>query len=199
MRFPLVLSAAALAAACATSSSQTDSAAPAMVENTGVVGQAAAARHAKLTVKVKSIDKATRHMTVEGEGGATESFAVPPEVKRFDEIAVGDTIVVEAEQGLLLEYQPPGSATVEPTAVAAGAKAGATAPPAGAVVGGVQSTVTVTAIDTQKRLVTFQGPAGNSYQVAAGPKVQLDKLKVGDKLLATYVESLAIGIEKPKL
>jgi hypothetical protein len=34
--------------------------------------------------------------------------------------------------------------------------------------------------------------------VKAGPKVQLEKLKVGDKLLATYVEAVAIKLEKAK-
>ena len=32
----------------------------------------------------------------------------------------------------------------------------------------------------------------------AGPKVQLEKLKVGDRLLATYVEAVAIKLEKAK-
>jgi hypothetical protein len=33
--------------------------------------------------------------------------------------------------------------------------------------------------------------------VKAGPKIQLEKLKVGDRLLATYVEAVAIKLEKP--
>jgi hypothetical protein len=58
--------------------------------------------------------------------------------------------------------------------------------------------VTVTAIDPAKRLVSFTGPGGNVFQVKAGPKVQLEKLKVGDRLLATYVEAVAIKLEKAK-
>jgi hypothetical protein len=61
---------------------------------------------------------------------------------------------------------------------------------------GIQATVTVTAIDAPKRLVVFQGPQGGVYQVKAGPKVQLEKLKVGDKLLATYAEAVALKLEK---
>ena len=62
----------------------------------------------------------------------------------------------------------------------------------------MRSTVTVVKIDVAKRLVTLQGPGGNVYKVKAGPKIQLEKLKVGDKLLATYVEAVAITLEKSK-
>jgi hypothetical protein len=32
--------------------------------------------------------------------------------------------------------------------------------------------------------------------VKAGPKIALDKLKVGDRLFATYLATVAIGVEK---
>jgi hypothetical protein len=32
--------------------------------------------------------------------------------------------------------------------------------------------------------------------VTAGPKIPLEKLKVGDHLLATYVEAVAVGVER---
>jgi hypothetical protein len=127
-----------------------------------------------------------------------QTFKVGPEVKRFNEFAVGDLIVVTYEQGLALEFQPAGSETVPPTAVATGARAEKDQAPGAVAAAGVRGTVTVTAIDMANRLVTFQGPGGNSYKVKAGPKIQLEKLKVGDRLLATYVEAVAINLEKPK-
>jgi hypothetical protein len=105
-------------------------------------------------------------------------------------------IVVEVSQGLLLEYQAPGSAAVPPAAVVAAGVAGAGSPPGGAAVGGIQATVTIVDIGTESRIVTFQDPDGNKYKVKAGPKLQIEKLKVGDRLIASYVETFAIGIEK---
>jgi len=61
---------------------------------------------------------------------------------------------------------------------------------------GIQATVTITAIDTEKRLVSFQGEGGKVYQVKASPMIRLEKLKVGDRLLATYVETVAIRLQK---
>ncbi len=160
-------------------------------------GMAGASRVQKATATVKAIDAANREVTLEAKG-QTQTVKAGPAVKRFDEIAVGDTVVVQFEQGLLLEYQPPGSATVEPTAVAAGGRADAEKAPGGAAAAGIQATVTITAIDLPNRMVVFQGPQGNVYQVKAGPKVQIEKLKVGDKLLATYAEAVAIQLEKKK-
>jgi hypothetical protein len=165
---------------------------------TGTPGKAEARRSAKVTAKVKAVDVANRTVTLQNEAGATQTFKVGPEVKRLDEFAVGDTIVIEYEQGLALEFQPAGSETVTPTVTTGGAVAGKDQAPGAVAAAGVQATVTVTAIDQGKRLVSFQGPGGNVYQVKAGPKIQLEKLKVGDRLLATYVEAVAIKLEKAK-
>jgi Cu/Ag efflux protein CusF len=163
----------------------------------GVPGKATATRTATLTATIKAIDAATRSVTLQNQAGATQTIKAGPQVKRFDEFAVGDTILVVVEQGLVLEYQSAGTPAVAPTAVVAGDRAGPDQAPEGVVAAGVQATVTVTAIDSPNRMVVFQGPAGTLYQVKAGPEVKLEKLKVGDRLLATYVEAVAVRLEKP--
>jgi hypothetical protein len=75
-------------------------------------------------------------------------------------------------------------------------RAGRDQAPGAVASAGVQGTVTVTAIEASARLVSFQEPGGNVYQVKAGPTVQLEKLKVGDRLLATYVETVAVNLLK---
>jgi Cu/Ag efflux protein CusF len=172
--------------------------APVEMKTSGTPGKAVATRSAQVTATIKAIDVAARSLTLQNQAGETETFKVGPQVQRFAELAVGDVIVVDYEQGLALEFQPAGSETVAPTAVAAGGRAGKDQAPGAAAAAGVQATVNITAIDVAKRLVTFQGPGGNVYQVKAGPKVQIEKLKVGDRLLATYVESVAVKLEKPK-
>ena len=72
----------------------------------------------------------------------------------------------------------------------------ASQPPGAAALAAVQSTVTVTAIDLESRIVQFQDPDGNKYQVKAGPELSIDKLVVGDRLLATYAATLAIAVNK---
>ncbi len=201
MRIHIVASLAALSLAASAHAAEPAAAAPAKkgpveVQQTGKKGQAGAARVVKLTATVKAVDAAARTVTLEGKNGQTQTVKVPPEVKRFDEIAAGDTVAIQLEQGLLLEYQPADAAVVQPKVEAAAAKAEPGKAPAAAVAAGVQATVTITAIDLKNRMVVFEGPQGGVYQVKAGPKIQIEKLKVGDKLLATYAEAVAIKLEK---
>jgi hypothetical protein len=130
--------------------------------------------------------------------GGVETLKVGPGVKHLDTFAVGDTVIVDYEQGLALEFQPAGSEFVPPTPLPTGAPSDKD--PSVVASGGqsVQSTVTVTAINVAKRLVTIQTPGGNVFRVKAGPKIQIDKLKVGDRLLGTYMEAVAIKLEKAK-
>jgi len=139
---------------------------------------------------------AKRTVTIQEANGAVETITVGPEVKRLAEVAVGDTIVVEFERGLLLEYQPVGTEAVAPHAVAVGGRTGAAQAPGGAVAAAIQGTVTIVAIDAGSRVVTLQGPEGRTFKVKAGRDVALEKLKVGDRLLATYAEAMAITLEK---
>ncbi len=159
-------------------------------------GKAEAVRKQVLTATVTAVDKAARTVTLKGPDGKTQTFKAGPQVLRFDEIAAGDTVRIEFEEGLALEFQPAGTAPVAPEAVVVADRAGKDQAPGAVAAAGVRATVTVTAIDMKNRIVVFQGPGGNLYQVKAGPKIQLEKLKVGDKLLATYVEAVAMTLEK---
>jgi hypothetical protein len=171
---------------------------PVEVDNTGTPGKASASRTVKAAATITAIDVAARTVTLRSGSSEPQTIKVGPEVKRFAEFAVGDVIKVEYDQGLAFEFQPAGSENVPLTAIASGARAESDKAPGGVAAAGVRGTVTVTAIDMAKRLVSITGPEGNVYQVKAGPKVQLEKLKVGDRLLATYVEAVAIKLEKAK-
>jgi len=191
-----------LVAVLASVSAQAQAPAPAgqgfvEMKASGVPGKATATRRAQLKATVKAVDLATRTVTLQNQAGATQAIKVGPQVQRLAEVAVGDTIVIEVEQDLVLEFQSAGTPAVEPQAVALGERSSKDQAPEGVVAAGVQATVTVTAIDAPNRMVVFQGPGGTLYQVKAGPEVKLEKLKVGDRLLATYVEAVGVKLEKP--
>lgn len=61
----------------------------------------------------------------------------------------------------------------------------------------VQVAATVQAIDKAKRLVTLKGPEGNTFAVQAGPEVRnFDQIKVGDQVVARYVEAITLELRK---
>jgi hypothetical protein len=159
-------------------------------------GKATATRLAVDSATIVGLDVPGRVIALRRRNGEEQTFKVGPDVTRLKEFAVGDVIRVEFQQTLELEYQPPGSETVAPESGATVGRSGMNEAPGGVVSAGVQATVKVTAVDAAQRLVSFQGPKGEIHQVKAGPGIQLDKLKVGDRLLATYVENVAIRLEK---
>jgi len=169
---------------------------PVEVKPTGTPGKVEAKRSMRITATVYAVDPERRIVTLQNDLGGIETMKVGPEVKRLQDFAVGDTVVIDYDQGLVLEFQPAGTEFVPPTAVATGERAGSGSAEVGARALGVKGTVTVVAINAKRRVVTLQSPGEKLYKVKAAPGVQLDKLKVGDRLLATYVEAVAIKLEK---
>lgn len=166
------------------------------VKATGTPGVAEAVRTSKITATVTAVDVANRTVTLKGPKGNERTIQVDKRVERLDEVAVGDKVQIEFQEGLMLELQPSGAAPVEPEAVVIADKAGKDQAPGGVAAEGVRATVTVTAIDKANRMVVFQGPGGRFHQVKAGPKIDIEKLKVGDKLVATYVQAVAVQLQK---
>src|SRR5215510_9413038 len=65
------------------------------------------------------------------------------------------------------------------------------------VVDTVQATATVTAVDAAKRIVSVVNEAGVTNTYKLGKQVRnFDQIKVGDKVKATLVESVAVVIGK---
>ena len=193
-------SAAALALVATVSAAQdkAQSTAPLEMQATGTRGHVAGERRYKMTATVQALDLTNREITLEGAHGKSETIKVAPEVSNLDQVKVGDRVVVNYTQGLLMRMQAPGEPPVQPSATIAAERAAPGAAPAAGVAATLQATVTIKAIDMKNRMVTLEGPQGNLYHVKAGPKLHLEKAKVGDKLAATYTESVAIAVEPAK-
>src|SRR4051812_40783057 len=179
MRTSFFVSVAFLIVACA--SSKPSGEPPIEVQSTGTPGEASATRSQKLTATVLAVDTASRKLTVKLEDGSSQTINVPAAVKRLDEIAAGDKIEVDVQEGILFQYQPPGSAFVEPAVAVGAARAGASEAPAGAVAGAIQSTGTIIGGDTKSRGVPVQDPGGKKKEGEGGPKPPGEKVKGGGR------------------
>ncbi|MGA8891710.1 MAG: hypothetical protein WB493_09085 [Anaeromyxobacteraceae bacterium] len=159
-------------------------------------GKATASRLATAQATIVDLDRAARTVTVQRQSGETRTLKAGPDVVRFDELAVGDVIQVQYRQDLELEAQTPGSPDVPMSSGANAVRNDRDKAPGAEASAGVQGTVIVTAIDRATRLVSFKEPGGATFEVTAGPTVHLEKLQVGDRLLATYVENVAVNVVK---
>ena len=69
--------------------------------------------------------------------------------------------------------------------------------PAGVVVNTVTVTTTIENINKKDQTVTLKGPQGNTEVVKVRNPQNLEKVKVGDEVVITYTQALAISVEKP--
>ena len=70
-------------------------------------------------------------------------------------------------------------------------------PMGAAVIDVAKVTATVEKVDYATRMVTLKGPKGNMFTFKAGDAVKnLDQVKVGDKVVAQYLESVAVFVRK---
>jgi hypothetical protein len=161
----------------------------------------------ELTARIQAIDTTKRTVTLMGPAGNTVTLKVSPDID-LTKLQAGDNVVVRYTEALALLVEAPSGATVQPSAArisatedeADAATAGQPAGPMGRaiIVDTITATATVTAVDHAKRTVTLQNPDGTTSIYKVGKDVvNFDQIKVGDRVRATLVESLAIAIRKP--
>jgi hypothetical protein len=142
------------------------------------------------TAKVKEVDLERRVLVLENAKGDTQTMQVGPSEKRMEQIAPGDTINVRYVQSLVLEYRPEGSGATDSTTKTAMSGTGSTQTTVS------RSDVKVTKVDEESRDITLQSEKGGSFQVKAGPDVDLSRVKVGQTYYANYTETVAVRVDK---
>lgn len=151
-----------------------------------------------VTAKVKTIDYATRFVTLQDQQGHEVSFVVDNSVRRLNEVMPGDNVKAQYRADLIAELRPP-TPEEAATPIAAVELAGRTpqgSTPAAGVAQGLRVVTTVAAVDVPNMLVTLRGPMGDLAVVKGRKPENIKRLKVGDTVVITYVESVAIGLEK---
>lgn len=158
-------------------------------------GKAAAMRSMKVSAKVVAIDKITRTVTLKGPNGNVVDVVAGDDVKNFDQIKVGDLVVVNFVQALSLELQKTkgGASGIAEKSAMATAKPGER--PAAAAAHQVTAIAKVTAVNKKAKTITLKGPRGNSFTLDVQNPDQFKVVKVGDEVLVTYTEAVAISVE----
>jgi hypothetical protein len=148
-----------------------------------------------MTVTVEAIEQSSRTMTVKDDKGIYETIQVPPEVKRFSELKVGDKITARYYQNVVIRMKKPGEAAVDVDSAAITRSEGTP----GVTVGAQRTiTVAVTAMDPKTSSVTVKGPNGYTYSRKVADKKAWAQLKVGDQLDMTWTDAVLLSVDAPK-
>ena len=148
----------------------------------------------EITATVEKLDLGKRMVTLRAPMGNVLTISVDERVKNLPQVKVGDQVVVKYYESLAVRMAEPGDPVATSTSGLAGAKPGEM--PAGAAARQVTVTATVQAINRKEPAIALMGPGGDVVTVRVLDPKNLEKVKVGDKLLITYTESLAISVER---
>ena len=140
------------------------------------------------------INQKTREVTLKADDGQEYTFVAGDQVKNLAQVKKGDLIVATYTEALAYEVKKSGKAGA--AAAVAGGAAAPGANPAGTLGAAVTVTVVITAIDTKVPSVTFKRPDGTTRTIKVKNPANLQGVSVGDAVEITYVEAIALKIEK---
>ena len=147
---------------------------------------------------INEIDKDSREITIIGSRGELHTFTAGPEVERFDEIEVGEVITFDFYKYIKAEFRKPTvEELAEPLVVLAEAgKAGFDVEPGAALGAVVKAVVTIQVVNMPFMFVNIQGPQGNFTTIHLEDKALIQKLHVGQVVILTYAEAVAVTLKK---
>jgi len=145
-----------------------------------------------MTATVEKIDLKKRMVTIRGSEGDVRKVHVGKEVVNLPQVRVGDKVAVDYYESFAVRMAKPG----EVRGMVGRAKPGEKPE----YVEESETTVTADILDLDKarETVTLKGPDGDVVVVQVADPANLDKVKVGDTIVITYTEALAIAVRTVK-
>jgi hypothetical protein len=153
-----------------------------------------------LTARIEAINATNREVTLKGPMGNEVTFTVDKRVKRFNEFKVGDLVNADYYISIAADVRKPTpEEEKEPITVLAGA--GKAPPGTSPAAGGLRQFKVVTTIeglDRPTETVTLKGPLGHYVTAKVHDPSRLSEVRIGDTVVVTYTEALAVSLEKAK-
>jgi len=157
-------------------------------------GKGVAERVAQISASIEAVDYAKRIVTLKGPGGDSVTLEIGPEVQNFDQIRVGDLVVVRYLEALALELKKRGTAKRERTDSDVTQRALPGERPARIDAHEVHVVADVIALDPVTQTVRLRGPT-RVVDLRVHDPEQFRLVAVGDQVEATYAEAVAISVE----
>ena len=150
---------------------------------------------ATMKATITAIDHDSRIVTLKDDKGNYSDVYAGPQVKRFDELKVGDKVTFKYQESVVFQIRKPGEAGMpsgeQPPAIARNA----TAKPSGSITEQQTANVTVQSVDEKAGAITVLTEDGRSMSFQVKDKGKLKDIKTGDKISITYTTALMISVE----
>jgi len=151
-----------------------------------------------LTANIEAINEKAREITLKLDDGTVETVYAGPQVKRFNELKVGDKVTFRYYESVVYQIHKAGATTAAIADTLAKTPAivpGAGDRPGGTVARQQMMTVTVKALDAARPSITVATDTGTTTTFHVHDKNNLKDIKVGDKVQITYTEAVVISVK----
>jgi hypothetical protein len=149
-----------------------------------------------VTAEVAAIDHATREVTLSQPDGASKTFIVGEEARNLDQVSVGDIVTAEYYESISIEVVAGDGSEPGAGQLVAADRAEKGDMPYGAVMDSVVIVAAVEAIDLENNTFKLKFPSGEIKQYTALDPENLKKGEVGDNVVITITEAMAISVER---
>ena len=146
------------------------------------------------TATVEAIEASSRTLTLKKADGSYLTTVAGPDITRFDEVKLGDTVNVRYYENVVIRVKRPGESDV--VSSVKGTTGSEQVLPGGTKAKQVTITATITAIDPAAPSITFTGPNGWKYSSKVQDTEALAKVKVGDKVDIVWTEAMLVSVER---
>jgi Cu/Ag efflux protein CusF len=144
---------------------------------------------------IEAIDKDTRMITLKDKEGKTEILFAGPEVRRFEELKIGDVVTFHTTESVAYRIRKPGESAPPSAKDDAAIVRGAGAKPSGTKTEQETKVVTVKEVDPKTQGVTIQTEDGRTMSFKVEDKNILKGLKAGDRVVISYTTATVISVE----
>lgn len=145
---------------------------------------------------VTAIDLEKREVTLQNAAGESVTLIVGEEAKNLPQVEVGDIVQVEYLEAVSVQVFNPDQVETGAEVATATVTAEPGEKPSGVTAAEVVVVAEIVAIDMENEQVTLQGPEGGTRTVKVRDPDNLKHVVVGDKVVITYTEAMAINVMK---
>lgn len=153
------------------------------------------AKPVTVSATIEAIDQTNRLVTLKGEKGNVVTVKAGPEVERFSELKVGDTVSATYYESVAVNVRRPGDPA--PPTGTAGVTSSVGAP--GKTIAAQETvTVNVVSVDKANRSVTVKKQDGSVVSMRVEQQKYLDMVKAGDTVDITMTAALLMEVKPGK-
>jgi Cu/Ag efflux protein CusF len=152
----------------------------------------------EMTATVQAVDLENRLVTLRGPEGKVVKVHADQGVRNLAKIRLGDQVKARYYESLAIEVKKPGEITPSEGSAQFSSRAKPGERPGGTETNVVTLVADIEAIDMKNQTVTLKWLNGDTETVKVQDPKNLEKVRVGDQVVITYTEAVAISVEKPE-